>query len=389
MVNDINPIVIIVIVFIVSMLTILMELFNLIKHSLVLYFSLSDKKRTKVKFVITAVIIAVIVILLGYPLYRIYVETNIKPYRYWYQLMDKNPKPWNVSFKEFSRRNREGYCWADRKTYTKEELKNKVVASYVEMELLKMKSLKESWVREAGGGYEERSYLGRFFSESDCGKFGCKVMMISPLSIDRSPIFEKAQKLMQGNVQKNIEISEEILFNLYDKNSHYLLNELSKVNSIEIKGDRDFLSYIKNHNDFIIAGIEKSDIVLSLIYNKNIFIISNQDENINQEKFLIYNSGIDEYFPASSIPKNIDIHDYGVGLYYLAPKKIYLYEKDGQEEGKIIKFRIYLDTDIYYAINNCGDLLIKPEYILESRWINNLKEIFGDTKIKLIELINQ
>ncbi|WP_156956523.1 hypothetical protein [Stenoxybacter acetivorans] len=364
-----------------------MKLFNLIKHYLALYFSLPEKKKTKVKFLITTMI----VILLGYSLYRIYTEINIKPYRYWYQLVDKNPKPWNVSFEEFSRRNREGYCWADRKTYTKEELNNKAIISYVKMELLKMQSLKEGWIREAGGGYEERSYLGRFFSESGCGRFGCKVLMISPLLINRSPVFEKAQKLMQENVQKNIEINQEFSFNLYDKDRLNLIDELKEVNSIEIKDDHDFLSYIKNHNDFIIAGMEKSNIVLSLMFNKSIFIVSNQDKDINQEKLRIYNSGIDEYFPDSSIPKNIDIHDYGVGLYYFFPKKIYLYEKKyTQENGKEILFKNLdnLDNSIYYAINNCGDLLIKPEYILESKWIDYLKEIFGNTKVNWIELIN-
>ncbi|WP_156956524.1 hypothetical protein [Stenoxybacter acetivorans] len=328
-----------------------------------LYFSLPEKKKTKVKFLITAVI----VILLGYSLYRIYTEINIKPYRYWYQFVDKNPKPWNVSFEEFSRRNREGYCWADKKTYTKEELKEKAIVSYIKMELLKMKSLREGWIREAGGGYEERSYLSRFFFKSNCGKFQCKVLMISPLSINRSSVFEKAQKLMQESVQKNTEINQEASFNLYDKNRDYLLSELHKVNSIEIKDNHDFLSHIKNHNDLIVAGIEKSNKNLFLMFSAYSLIISSQDKGINQGKF---SSTMDEYFPDLSIPKNIDIHNYGVGLYYFSPKKINLHEKyeqeDPQKYGKKILFR-NLDNNIYYPINNCGDLLVKPVYFLESR----------------------
>ncbi|WP_037586509.1 hypothetical protein [Stenoxybacter acetivorans] len=320
-----------------------------------------------------------IFMLLGYLTHYWLVENNTKSYRYWYQLMDKNPKPWNVSFKEFSRKNREGYCWVDRKTYTKEELKEKAIVSYVEMELLKMKSLKEGWMRSIGGSvdYEEVPYLSRFFSGSDCGRFGCKIQMISPLLISRSPIFEKSQKLMQESIQKNTEINQEIVFNSERRN---LLSELGKVNSIEIKDDRDFLSYIKKHDNFIIASMKTNDRKLSLMFSTNIFIVSNQDKNTDKGKFQIYGSLANKYFPASSIPKNIDVHDYGVGLYYLVPKKIYLYEEDvsykesAQKNSIKVLFSnldnsihnpVGIDNNIYYPINNCGDLLIKPAYVIK------------------------
>ncbi|WP_037587334.1 hypothetical protein [Stenoxybacter acetivorans] len=304
-----------------------------------------------------------IFILLSCLTYYWLIETNIKPYQYWYQLMDKNPKPWNVSFEEFSRRNREGYCWADKKTYTKEELKEKAIISYIKMELLKIKSLREGWIESVGGYYEERSYLGKlFFRGEDCRRFRCEILMLNYLLVNRSPVFEKAQKLIQENAQKNTKINQEVLFDLYDKNSYYLLTELDKMNSIEIKDDYDFLSYNKKYNDLIIVGREGDNKRLSLMFSTYSSVISNQDKAIDQREL---KSVMNRYFPSSSIPKNINIHDYGVGVYYFFPNKIYLDEEDTQEDsqkyGKKILFRD-LNNNIYYPISNCGDLLIYPVY---------------------------
>ena len=57
-------------------------------------------------------------------------------YRYWDELVAKNPKPDNVSQEEFIAKNNRGYCWRDEKYYTEEELKENAMVSLSEKMLL-------------------------------------------------------------------------------------------------------------------------------------------------------------------------------------------------------------------------------------------------------------
>ncbi len=53
-------------------------------------------------------------------------------YRYWDEVVEKNPKPENVSEEEFIAKNKAGYCWRDKKYYSAEELKHKAMVSLTE-----------------------------------------------------------------------------------------------------------------------------------------------------------------------------------------------------------------------------------------------------------------
>ena len=85
---------------------------------------------------ILRIVIFVLMISVGYLMYCQRKHFIQKPYRYWYQLMDKDPKSFMVSLEEYQRKNRQGFCWRDQKYYTRDELKQKAMLSFVEDVLL-------------------------------------------------------------------------------------------------------------------------------------------------------------------------------------------------------------------------------------------------------------
>lgn len=61
--------------------------------------------------------------------YKFYYLKYIAPYRFWNDFIAKDKKPLFVSLKEYQDKNEQGFCWRDKRFYTKEELKEKAMKS--------------------------------------------------------------------------------------------------------------------------------------------------------------------------------------------------------------------------------------------------------------------
>ena len=85
----------------------------------------------------------------GLKIRDIYYEKS--PYYFWNELMRKNPKPFNVSQEEFEAKNRAGYCWRDKKYYSKEELWHKAMKSFTGRMIYENKLYWDNEVIDAGG----------------------------------------------------------------------------------------------------------------------------------------------------------------------------------------------------------------------------------------------
>ena len=109
----------------------------------------------------------------GLKIRDIYYEKS--PYYFWNELMRKNPKPFNVSQEEFEAKNRAGYCWRDKKYYSKEELWHKAMKSLTGRMIYENKLYWDNEVIDAGGDPRPTA--------ADCSRFrGCRVLKI-PMSL--------------------------------------------------------------------------------------------------------------------------------------------------------------------------------------------------------------
>ncbi|PIT23345.1 hypothetical protein BGI36_01935 [Snodgrassella communis] len=127
-------------------------------------------KPAKYTLIIMFIILMVVV---GLKIREIYYEKS--PYYFWNELIRKNPKPFNVSQKEFEAKNRAGYCWRDRKYYSKEELWYKAMKSFTGRMIYENKLYWDNEVIDAGGNPRPTA--------ADCRRFqGCRVLKI-PMSL--------------------------------------------------------------------------------------------------------------------------------------------------------------------------------------------------------------
>ena len=62
--------------------------------------------------------------------FYLYDKKEVDNYRYWNELVAKNPKPENVSEEEFIAKNKAGFCWRDKKYYSEKELKDKAMVHF-------------------------------------------------------------------------------------------------------------------------------------------------------------------------------------------------------------------------------------------------------------------
>ncbi|WP_370386141.1 hypothetical protein ABW387_17180 [Snodgrassella alvi] len=86
------------------------------------------KKIKKTKYIVI-VLSMILIIAGGFKIKKLYYERP--PYHFWYELLKNNSKPFYISQNEFEEKNREGYCWRDRKYYTKKELWHKAMKSLI------------------------------------------------------------------------------------------------------------------------------------------------------------------------------------------------------------------------------------------------------------------
>ena len=258
------------------------------------------------------------------------------PYRFWYELIRKNPKPFNVSQKEFEAKNRAGYCWRDRKYYSKEELWHKAIKSFTGRMIYENKLYWDNEVIDAGGDPRPTA--------ADCSRFrGCRVLKI-PMSL-----------INQEFCKDNIETK-----NSFWKKIDGLINN-TKVQSYKFASDENYINDdFKLKNFVLIHQLDDRIPTNTTLYGSNCCsVLSKAELSLikNKYKLRYAESDMGTFVEESRIPADIDINSWGVGNFYLGVTSSYYFDivnfKEGNESG--------LPKDIF-ILNNCGDILYKPYY---------------------------
>ncbi len=284
-------------------------------------------------------------------------------YRYWNELVAKNPKPENVSEEEFIAKNKAGYCWRDKKYYSAEELKHKAMVSLTErmltvVDLFKQDKAMNTVQLEVHA--ETAANCKRF--KNSCG------VWVSSENYNN----DELKSFLVQNIPK---IKSEMEDNLYE-----ILSDKLKMK--EINSSDEFNDYLnrKDYGDFLLF---QNDFSLNAVFGKNCCSILTGEQLNNTVlgfKALIMQ---DVLSLSHSVPLGFEItdyivgDDYTVGNYYLlteyfdyslVPK--YVYENNKQIKYTKVEFE---DVKEIYFLNNCGDVLSIPYYGIYSRFNNSLK----------------
>ena len=257
------------------------------------------------------------------------------PYYFWHELIRKNPKPFNVSQEEFEVKNRAGYCWRDKKYYSKEELWYKAMKSLTGRMIYENKLYWDNEVIDAGGHPRPTA--------ADCRHSqGCRVLKI--------PINLFNQEFSKDNIETKKSFWEKI---------DGLINN-TKVQSYKFASDETYINDdFKLKNYILIHKLDNQNYFY--IYASNICctVLNKSEWSLIKNKYKLIEAKIDmgTFVGESRIPVDIDINSWGVGNFYLGVTKSYYFD--------IINFKerdeSVLPEDIF-ILNNCGDILYKPYY---------------------------
>ncbi|WP_037587330.1 hypothetical protein [Stenoxybacter acetivorans] len=256
--------------------------------------------------------------------------------------MDKNPKPKNISFEEFSRKNRAGFCWKDHKTYTQEELRKKAILSYLESQL-KMKQMAVKGKRYSN----RKNYFG--YSIKDCDdKWGCRIFLINKQLVDKPNGMNTEKNITNRDDLNKIEIIKILNKNL---NTNQLKpTEITLQNLLYIQD----VSSNSTSNDYIIIDTDVGFNYSVYTFQEDFSVLSKaQFEVISRKKPNKWDFDVGDgiFSRVSYIPSEININDYGVGNYYFYIKSFGFGEN--RNESKI---------EEWFFIDNCGNLLHRPYY---------------------------
>ena len=255
-------------------------------------------------------------------------ETN--PYRFWYQVIRKNPQPINVSLQEYAARNRAGYCWRDKKYYSKEELWHKAMKSFTERMIYENKLYWDNELIDAGGDPRPTA--------ADCKRSqGCRVWRI-PINLTNQEL-----KSFVGSGQR------------YSSKVDYL----TKIKTSEVyifATDQNFIEANFTSKNFILIQRNSVDTIYgtdccTLLTKSEWSLIKNKNKSIYAE----WDMGT--FVEESRVPIDIDINSWGVGKFYLGVRSSHYFDivNFGEGDESVL-------ADEIFILNNCGDILYKPYY---------------------------
>ncbi|PIT53837.1 hypothetical protein BHC44_05440 [Snodgrassella alvi] len=264
----------------------------------------------------------------GLKIRDIYYEKS--PYYFWNELMRKNPKPFNVSQEEFEAKNRAGYCWRDRKYYSKEELWHKAMKSLTGRMIYENKLYWDNKVIDAGGDPMPTA--------GDCNSWkGCRVWRV-PSKLTN----QKLQNYIGGEddyMQKVNELknSENVQSYVYALDKNYV-NDDFKLKNFILVHQMDNRRYFKLYGSDCCIILNKSE--WSSIRKKRNYI------------FVTSKNDMGTFVEESKIPTNLNINSLGVGNFYFGVTSFTAGHKYGLPK---YPFKVFY-------LNNCGDILYKPYY---------------------------
>ena len=267
----------------------------------------------------------------GLKIRDIYYEKS--PYYFWNELMRKNPKPFNVSQEEFEAKNRAGYCWRDRKYYSKEELWHKAMKSLTGRMIYENKLYWDDKVIDAGGNPRPTA--------ADCNRSGsCRVWRVpSKLTNQELQDFIGIEDDYMPKVNK-LKNTENVQNYVYASDKNYV-NDDFKLKDFILVHQLENGDYIELYGSDCCTILDKSE--WSLIRQKDNYIFVSSKDDMGGT-----------FVQESKIPTNLNINSLGVGNFYLGVTSFTAKHKHNY------RFSKYPFTVFY--LNNCGDILYKPYY---------------------------
>lgn len=293
----------------------------------VLIIAKNNQKKTKY---IVIVLSMILIIAGGFKIKKLYYERP--PYHFWYELLKKNSKPFYISQNEFEEKNREGYCWRDRKYYTKKELWHKAMKSLIGKIIYENKLYWENRTKNMDGKFLPT--YGQCTSSNNC-----RVWQV--------PIDLTNQKLNNYiGVQNN-----------YLDNINKLI-ELPEVQTFTYESDKNYINYNFGLEKFILIHRRTSEDSIEL-YGSDCCTVFNKSEWHLMKKRKNYvlaskKSILDTFVEESKIPPDEDVNSLGVGNYYFGIDSFL-------PKNKTNYYPIDYPYEVFY-LNNCGDILYKPYF---------------------------
>ena len=277
----------------------------------------------KTKYIISFLFI-ILIIAGGFGIKKLFYERS--PYRFWYDILKKNSIPFNISQKEFEKKNREGYCWRDRRYYTKKELWHKAMKSLTERMIFENSLFWNNDVLDANGV--------KRWTSSDCkSQNNCRVWRI---------IFN----LINEEIKKHIEVEE---------GENYMAKIEELINTDKAQ------SYVTLDQNFINDDFKLENFILiqsnsgAEIYGNNCCsILSKSEWSMISKNYILDStkSDIGTFVEEAKIPEKININSWGVGNFYLSTNYFIAGNKKTLSKNW---------NNVFY-LNNCGDVLYKPFY---------------------------
>lgn len=310
---------------ILIILPLLYFLVNMIDKVLII--AKNNQKKTKY---IVIVLSMILIIAGGIKIKKLYYERP--PYHFWYELLEKNSKPFYISQNEFREKNREGYCWRDRKYYTKKELWHKAMKSLIGKIIYENKLYWENRTKNMDGKFLPT--YGQCTSSNNC-----RVWQV--------PIDLTNQKFNNYiGVQNN-----------YLDNINKLI-KLPEVQTFTYDSDKNYINYNFGLEKFILIHRRTSEDSIELygsdcctVFNKSEWQLMKKRKNyVLASKESIFDTFVEE----SRIPPDEDVNSLGVGNYYFGIDSFL-------PKNKTNYYPIDYPYEVFY-LNNCGDILHKPYF---------------------------
>lgn len=260
------------------------------------------------------------------------------PYYFWNELMRKNPKPFNVSQEEFEAKNRAGYCWRDKKYYSKEELWYKAMKSLTGRMIYENKFYWDNKVVNDNGEFLPTA--------DDCRRSqGCRVFKI-PMNPDK-------EKFLKDDIENEDDFGRAL----------DILNKRNEAQSFIFASDKNYINDDFKLKNYILIHKKDNPNYLSVYDSNSCCTVLNKSEwSLIRKNYILKYIGMETavFTEKSKIPIDIDINSWGVGNFYLSvtySKSITVPEFVAKDKSKTFK-----NTRKVYLLNNCGDVLYRPNY---------------------------
>lgn len=252
------------------------------------------------------------------------------PYRFWYELVNKNPRPNKVNFETYVIKNKEGYCWRDQKYYSKEELWYKAMKSLTGRIIYENKLYWDNETLDANG---QKQLTRHYCKSSD----GCRVWRIP------------------------INLTNQELKNFVDSGERYSskVDYLTKIQQSEVyifATDQNFIEANFTSKNFILIQVASG---ITIYGSDCCALLTKSEWSLVKENYNLFSaeSDIGTFVKEARIPANTNLNEWGVGNYYLTVNGFVpssSYENSFHEVHEV------------FILNNCGDVLYKPHYFLDS-----------------------